>query len=211
MTRWYTDTLAQRLERELVDLTEERLNTNAHDCPEKWATLSLRLGEVYSKRKRGEKLANLWSAVRCFEEAFSVLDRHRSPEVWIQCCLKLGNAYARLGDGQDLRFKEISTVSYELALATISKETSPLLWHRIHLDQALLFRKYSRSPEDEDSRLSAEHYNLALGLDRDAWPDAYDLLVKCFGLGVRLIELQAELRAARAQEPPPSPAANPRD
>jgi hypothetical protein len=211
MTRWYTDRLAQRLERELVELTEERLNTDAHDCPEKWATLSLRLGEVYSKRRRGEKSANLWSAVRCFEEAFSVLDRNRGSQEWIQCCLELGNAYARLADGQDRRFKRISNVHYKLALAAISKETSPLLWHRIHLDQALLFRKYSRSPEDEDARLSAEHYNLALGLDRDAWPEAYDLLVKSFGLGVRLIELQAELRAAQAQELPPSPAANPRD
>ena len=89
-----------------------------------------------------------------------------------------------------------------MALALISKESWPELWHDIiQLELAFLFRRHSQSPDDENARLSTEHYQLAFDLNREQRPELYDWMRTTFDLYLRFFELQFELRSVQAKEP----------
>ena len=110
-------------------------------------------------------------------------------------------AYLRLSDGQQRLLKEISLVHYQMALALMSKESWPELWHTVHLELALLFRKYTQSPGDENAGLSDDHYKIAFDLDQEQWPELYGFLRTNYDLYLRLFDLEAELRAKLAEAP----------
>jgi hypothetical protein len=186
----------------LAELTDSRRVADADGCRVEWAELTVRLGDMYLKRRLGEKAENLKSAVECFQDALAVYERQSFPREWTLCNRKLGRTYLELSDGHSRVLKDLSRVRYEMALAMITKDQSPELWHVLHLELAILFRKCSQSPEDEDARLSDEHHEIAFELNREQWPETYDLMRTSYDLHLRFFDLQSELRAVVEGTPP---------
>jgi tetratricopeptide (TPR) repeat protein len=183
---------AREIERSLAELSNARSAINAKEHPEEWADLTVKLGEVYRRRKAGGKAENLELAIQCYDEALTVYDWQRHPKEFVICNAQSGRAYLQLSDGQQRLLKEMSLVHYQMALALISKESWPELWHTVDLELALLFRKYTQSPEDEDAGLSDEHYKIAFDLDRERWPELYDHMTTNYELYSRLFALEAK-------------------
>ncbi len=192
---------AREIERSLVELSDARRAVNAQERPEEWAELTVKLGDLYRRRKAGERAKNLGLAIQCYDEALTVYECQRYPQELVICNAELGRAYLELSDGQQRLLKEISLVHYQMALALISKESWPELWHTVHLELALLFRKYTQSPSDEDAGLSDEHFKIAFDLDQEQWPELYYHMKTNYELHLRLFALEAERRAKLAETP----------
>jgi hypothetical protein len=173
---------------------------NAKDHPEEWAELTVKLGDLYCRRKAVGKTANLELAIQCYDEALTVYESQRHPKEFVICNARLGRAHFVLSEGQQRLLKKISQVHYQMALALRSKESWPELWHTAHLELALLFHKYTQSLGDEDARLSDEHYIIAFDLDRERWPKLYDRLKTNYDLYLRLFASEAERRDAELRE-----------
>jgi tetratricopeptide (TPR) repeat protein len=191
---------AREIERSLAELSDARRAVNAKEHPEEWAELTVKLGDVYRRRKAGGKAENLELAIQCYDEALTVYDWQRHPKEFVICNARSGQAYLKLSDGQQRLLKEISLVHYQMALALISKESWPELWHTVHLELALLFRKYTQSPGDEDAGLSDEHYKIAFDLDQERFPELHDHMSTNYKLHLRLFALEAERRDAEFRE-----------
>jgi hypothetical protein len=177
------------------------VNGSEHDPH--WAELKVQLGGLYLKRRLGAKAENLNIAIQCYRDALTAYERQSHPKEWTICHRQLGRTYLELSDGHNRLLKHLSRVHYEMALVMISRDRWPELWHVIHLELAVLFRKYSQSPEDEDARLSDDHNKTAFELDRDEWPETYDLMRRSFDLHLKSLELQCELRSADQRTLPP--------
>jgi hypothetical protein len=187
-------------EQSLAALSDERSALSPTDDCEKWAKLSVRLGDMYSTRQLGECSENRRVAIQCYNDALAVYKAQHHPLGWIVCHHNVGREYLKTFEGPDRILKKISLLHYQMALALISKETWPEMWHAIELELALLFRRHSQSPDDEDARLSTEHYQLAFDLNRDQRPDLYDWMKTTFDLYLRYFELQFELRSVQENE-----------
>jgi hypothetical protein len=186
-------------EQSLAALSDERSALSPADDCEKWAKLSVRLGDMYSERQLGDCSENLNVAIKCYGDALAVYKAQHHPLGWIVCHHKLGREYLKKFDGPDRILKKISLLHYQMALALISKESWPEMWHAIQLELALLFRRHSQSPDDEDARLSTEHYQLAFDLNRDQRPELYDWMKTTFELYLSYFELQSELRSVERE------------
>jgi hypothetical protein len=185
---------AQDFERSLAELSDARSAASGKGHMEEWAELTVRLGDTYSGRRVGPKSENLNLAIECYEGALTVYDLQRFPKERILCHHGLGRAYHQLCEGRDRLIKELSLVHYQMALALITKVSWPSLWHTLHLGVALLFLEHG---QDEDAKLSDEHYRIAFDLDRDQWPELYDTMKKLYNLHLRRLELLSELEAVR--------------
>jgi tetratricopeptide (TPR) repeat protein len=174
------------------------LRRAANERSQEWAQLSVRLGDLYLRRRLGQEEENLKHGIQCYDDALTVYERQAYPREWIICHRELGRAYFRLSDGQNRNLKKISFLHYQMAMALTPKDGWPELWHTLHLDLALLFLKHSQSAHDEDAKLSDEHYKIAFELDERVPPELYDVMRKSYELQSRLFELQSELAHARS-------------
>ncbi len=192
-------TVGSGIENSLVSLNEARSILSPEKDAQEWARLTVEMGDMYYRRRVGGVPQNLELAVKCYDEALTVLQWKKHPTNLTICHGKLGRAYLDMSDGQDHLLKELSLVNYKMALSFISKEGWPEMWHRIHLELSMLFQKYATFSDDENARLSDEHYRMAFDLDRDKEPELYNMLIRMHELYSRLLGLQLELRRARAR------------
>ncbi len=183
----------------LASISDARSSVDPEKEPGKWATLTVELGDAYSRKIFGNRSQNVELAIKYYNEALSVIDWKTSPKEWAICQEGLGGAYLQLSDGCDQKMKELSAQHFQLALGSITKESSPELWHVIHLKLYMLFQRYSTSSASDDSRPRDAHYQAAVDVDKLKQPELFNYVDTIYNLHCRSVSLQAELIKLQAE------------
>jgi tetratricopeptide (TPR) repeat protein len=180
-----------RLEKVFIEFTTARGIYTYDGSPQNWARITKELGTLTLMRKKGGKSTNLRSAITFFTEALKVYQRELYPLEWAECQRGIGKAFRLLADGRDPSFREQALYHYEMALAAVTRDSWPELWHGIHMEIAMLHHQYAlASAELRDHTLAQEHYALAVGVDKEKYPEVYDSLVSLYSLYDQLIKLK---------------------
>jgi len=185
------------VERALTELKIARQVVTFANDREEWAKITMDLANLHLIRSKGAKADNLGSAINYFTEALTVFQPTSHLKEWAQCHSCLAKAYLDLDlcNDPDPRLKELSLLHCRMALALITKENLPELWHKIHLDLSLLHKKHALySGNEEDLRLSKQHYQLAFDLDREKHAELFEVLSSMYDLYSKFLLLHLELR-----------------
>jgi hypothetical protein len=185
--------LADTIERGLVALRYARSYFTRDAHPEKWAEITMGLGLLSLTRRKGGKSENLKAALDYLDEASTQYERINNSLMFAKCQSKMGSALVMLGVGKDPALKERALRHFEAALRVITKENWPEVWHNIHLDLHFLYKELELDPDGENLRLAEDHARATFDIDRDEYPELYNLLLQLNDLNSRRLELLREL------------------
>lgn len=138
--------------------------------PLDWSDAQRALGESYLARPRGERVANVESALACFGAALEATPRHLDPERWASSHLALGYAHSEHPDRTRNRALEIAT-HCRRAQGVFTRESHPEVWRRC---EEVVSSVLGRDPAaDSIRRLAANMKDrLAENDPFAAWPAA---------------------------------------
>jgi len=193
---------AEEFERVFMLFADSRDDFPLDKCPDNWAWITMELGSLSLRRKKGSKPANLGDAVSYFSEALKVYQQESNPREWALCQRGIGKALRLLGDGKDPALKEQSLKAYGAALRSITKEGWPELWHTVHLELSMLYQDNALDTAgvDKDITLARTHYRLAFDLDGKEFPDLHETMTGLYNSYLRLRALRKELDVVQSKQ-----------
>lgn len=118
---------------------------------ERWADLQVNLGNLYRKRRNGERKENLAAAIACFDRALQVFNRGEFPLKWGDIQEGIGRAFQDMPDGKTETNREKALEHFRLALEIFSRQALP----ELHREVAMIVGNLSFDGGDWDQAVEA--------------------------------------------------------